>query len=398
MAIKGLTDKRRVKPSFYSAVLHNGGRKNSKSKRKFGDDLKNYFRLELRDPNLKYTLKEMGIPPLKSSQLTTKDGIVNPTANEDDYLVETLDIFLASDDPEKAFKTSMQLWDHSGLLQDCDRQTILSKRENYTDIFGHNRTRMKETNQACPMADQDVSVPCTKGCQRSGTLEFYVPQFVDTGGTSKSCKLDVSGFYHFCSILESLEKIKEEFGSILSAPEEYPCYRGIIPLILKRIKIPIKRPVFEQNVTVTQAGKKVPKRSGKKANSHAWVVTLEVNPIWKQGYYAWLQHKQIKKLGYSPSVELIRQIPGVDSTIDVTSTVVEDPKMLPQSCLGDSQWQELRQIWNSGDRHDSWQSEREFVDEIRKFYGIPLEQVSVSEFPRIVEHLKHRSLGDPDQF
>lgn len=350
--IKGLTDQKRRK-SIYSAILHKGERK-PPTGYGFGKDLNNLFRLELKDPLLKGILEEMGIKKMGSSS--------DPL----DFVTDSLTVFLASENIEEAFVTSMQLWDATGLVQECDREKIYHKRVLYADQYNQERSRMEPCNAPCPMDKPGVGVqiPCVKGCQKSGTLLFHIPQFIDNG-CNKPCKLHVQSYEDFNSILNDLEKIQEEFGSIFKSPGDFPCARGVIPLVLKRVKVGVKKPTFEAKKDpkgnplrdgkgktiyemVTIAGREVPKRTSKKADGVMWAVTIEVDPTWVKNYYRWEEIKKVKSLGYAPNPKLLK---GLD-VIDVPSVEVIDPTILPaaevpvlpEATLGEGEFKQIQKF------------------------------------------------------
>ncbi|MDJ0598142.1 MAG: hypothetical protein QNJ37_04800 [Crocosphaera sp.] len=410
MVIKGLTDKKYNGSSIHSAILHKGGRK-PESEYGYGSDLNNFLRLELLDPSLKYVLIDMGIVKIETGKpLTVADNLkpIQPRANKYDYLVEKLDIFLADEDIDKTFDTAMTLWDGTGLIQKCDRETIYLQREEYRDDYDCPRTRMVKKSLKCPMANKDVSIPCRAGCIPQGTLNFYIPQFLDYG-CMKPCRLTVSAYSDFQSILQSLEAIKEAFGCIRYAPDQYPCPRGLIPLVLKRIKVPIKRPILEyskengKNVysKIQLGNRKILKPTGKKAADSTWAVTLEINPIWLQGYQAWTQSKQLRAQGYTPTNEVIAQIPGVnaDHPIIEVNAVTVPQAALPQTGLSQADLMTMQQIWQLNQQHPSWRSLPEFLDNVMQIYSVQtIDQLPSTHLNKILDHLKNRSLGEPDQF
>ncbi len=389
MPIQGLTNYN----TFYSAVFHKGGRKPEKGYG-FGKDLNNFFRVELKDINLKYSLLDSGIKKLPS-KLNTLDGeVFTNSVDNFDYYQEAFSIFLLDSDIDKTFKTSMQLWDKTGLVQECDRQLIYKERKEYEDRYGHNRSRLFDCQNPCPMSSDPLGVPCVKGCQASGTLLFYLTPFLDQGSW-RECKLDVRSFYDIQAIINDLQAIESQFGSIRQAPLGFPGYKGMIPLILKRVKINIKKPILDTTDKVQQgAGSKpVPRRTGKKADSSMWVIAIEVNPDWAKSYYAWKQCQEVILLGYSPQAHLVRQLPGVEiseKSLEPTPTVPDLPE--PVEVLGDKEWEAIASMFNKKKQHPEWESKEKFCESLRLIYGCKLKELPLSEFQNILDHLTTKSL------
>lgn len=379
MPIKGLIQK----SNYYPAIIHKGGPKPEKGYG-FGKDLNDYFRIELRDPNLKYALLDSGIKKAPAT-LKTAEGDVIIGSPDGNYIAQTLDIFMPGDEID-SFETSMQLWDKTGLVHECDRDKIYQRREEYKDIFENVRTRMVGCDHPCAVKDEAIGVSCPKGCQSSGILKFYLAPFVDYG-TFKECKLTVKSFYDIESIYSSLEAIKQEFGSIHSSPPGFPGYRGMIPLILKRVRIPIKRPILDANK----------KRTGKKADASMWVVAIAVNPDWIKSYYAWQQYQGIKKLGYTPQSDLLRQLPGASQEIQEVEVVssfpdLPEPKSLPVPYLGEEEFKQIGSIFENQKQHPDWKNKEDFCASLKAYYGVPITKIELSEFQNVLDHLLTKKL------
>lgn len=387
MAIQGLTNY----GSFFSAVFHKGGRKPEKGYG-FGKDLNNYLRIELKDPSLKYSLLDSGIKKLPPKLNTLEGEVLTNSVDNLDYYHEYFNIFMFDEDIEKTFQTSMQLWDKTGLKQECDRQFIYKERQEYEDRYGHRRSRLFDCQKPCPMESDPLGVPCVDGCQTSGTLLFFLAPFLDQGSW-RECKLEVRSFYDIQAIMSDLNSIKSQFGSIRQAPVGFPGYRGMIPLVLKRIKINIKKPILDKSEKVQQGGRSVLKRTGQKADSSMWAIAIEVNPDWAKSYYAWKQCQDVIALGYAPQVDLVRQLPGVNvsaKAIDPTPIVPDLPE--PVEVLGDKEWAAIASIFQEKKQHPDWETKEQFSESLRLIYGCKLNQLPLSEFENICNHLLTKSL------
>jgi hypothetical protein len=278
--------------SQWAGKLYKGTRKQNG---KFGSDLDEYFRFE--------PFSNVARIALSKIEGAKKD-------NNDDVLIPYLDVFLASDRLDSTFKVSMKIWDGTGLAQTCDGTTITHKREEYKDSLGC-RTRIMTCHRPCAIASQPLGSLCPNKCKQEGELMFYVPQLINAG-VELPVLLTVHAWSDLFSLLQCLEAIEGQYGSIKSSP--FPCgtFGNIIPLILRRNKTKIRRP----QITNSQ-------RTGKKSLGEAWAATLSVNPMWRQAYLAWQQAVNVRALGYQPSASLL-ELTGVVH-------VNESPLMLPPS-------------------------------------------------------------------
>lgn len=268
--LKKLREAREKKASsLWAGHLYKGTRKQSRDGRKIqGEDLKELLRFEpFSDQARKAMLK---VPDAKED----KNG---------DVLLKHLNIFAGYSDPNKCFNTQNALWDSTGLVRTCDGDTITSEREIYKDVFNHTRSRMVDCIKPCPIADQPLGASCPDECKQEGRLIFYVPELI-AGGISLPVEMTVHAWSDLFSIEECLENILVEYGDIRTSP--FPCgsFGNLIPLVLRRNLVKVKRPVVENKL-----------RTGKKVDGKAWAIAISVNPIWHQAYIRWQQSIAIEK-------------------------------------------------------------------------------------------------------
>jgi hypothetical protein len=219
--------------SQWAGKLYKGTRKQSG---KFGSDLDEYFRFE--------PFCDVARIALSKIEGARKD-------NNGDVLVPCLDVFLASNTLSTTFKVNMKVWDGTGLAQTCDATNITANREEYKDSLG-TRTRMVTCNRSCAIASQPLGSLCPNKCKQEGELMFYVPQLINAG-VELPILLTVHAWSDLFSLLQCLEAIEGQYGSIKSSP--FPCgtFGNIIPLILRRNKTKIRRP---QIINSQRTGKK----------------------------------------------------------------------------------------------------------------------------------------------
>lgn len=334
MPIKGLTDegaRKKRQQSYWSGVLHKGTRKIKRQdgKEVFGKDLEKLFRFEPKS-DLARDILMRAYPEAKLDQ-------------NGDILLEELDIFAATSDIATTFWTGMREWDGSVLKRECDRQTISLEFQAYTDMYGHVRTKPVPCDKRCAIADEDVGVQCPLGCVQEGVLTFYLylPQMLTQGlHLPHPCKLTVSGYTDLTGIDEALIQIEEIYGSIKSSPIAVGTMGNVIPLKLRRVCVDIKRPVLSKTETVEVNGKSQPKRTGKKADSTTWAVSLEVNPYWVAAYEAIQQAQIAIAMGARPSAALLQKLP-----IDMALESATEVPSLPPSQIVYASRAEAAEIW-----------------------------------------------------
>lgn len=310
MPINGLTQRsdRTQKSVYYAGVLHKGTRKINGQ---FGKDLNELFRFE------------------PFSDLARKALLAAyPTAQLDkneDVLLPYLDVFAVSGEVDKTFETWMKGWDASSLKRVCDRKTIVSELAEYTDRYGQPRSRQEPCNKPCPMANDPVGVECELGCTQQGELKFYLylPQLLEQGiDLQMPVRMTLTGYSDLQGVYDSLLAIQEEYGSIKRSP--FPCNTlgSVIPLVLRRTKVKIKRPVLDKASSYEVAGQKKMGRSAKKADGVTWSVLIEVNPLFRSAFNAWNNAQFVLGQGFKPTQALLSQT-GV---IDIDSVT---PALLP---------------------------------------------------------------------
>lgn len=280
----------------WAGKLYKGTRKLAKKTKDgrdyegYGSDLNDYFRFEPYSNAARIALSKI--------EGAKKD-------DNGDVLIPYLDIFLAYETIATTFKVNMKVWDSTGLAQTCDGTTITTIREEYKDSLG-TRTKMVECKKPCAIADSPLGSLCPNNCKQEGELMFYSPQLINAG-VELPVLLTVHAWSDLFSVLECLETIEEQYGSIKSSP--FPCgsFGNLIPLILRRNKTKIRRPVVSNQ-----------QRTGKKTSDETWATTLSVNPMWRQAYLAWQQAMNVRSLGYQPSANLL-QLTGVVYVEDAAS-------------------------------------------------------------------------------
>ena len=295
--IFGLTDDDTIAQTLprVDFILFKGQKKQEKTTKEgkkyqvFGRDLQDKFRLETKDTYLSKLI-------LKKNQT---------------IYIEQLTILLASEEIERSFSTAMTLYDASGLLQKCDRQTIYAKTDYYTDPFGHKRRQLKSCNQPCPV--KDTNSECPYKCKQEGVLLFYIPELLDAG-LNKLGKLTLHSFTDIIGISQQLQKIKSQFGSISRSPFPSPNTFNKIPLLLYRNEVKIKRPIIKDGL-----------RTGKKAEGTTWAVQLAIHPNFVKQWQSYQIAKELHQCGHVPPPALLSQVYGVPAgeIIDVIPATTE---------------------------------------------------------------------------
>lgn len=305
--IKGLTDRGSIelRQNRIDFTLFKGGKKRTSrtGKKIFGNDLGENLRLETKQPEIARVIS-------KYYQTETHDGSI--------YLKE-LTILLAYNEIDRAFDCSMNLYDASGLISKCDRETIYAKSETFTDPYGHTRRRLLKTDEPCPIAGE--SFDCPNGCAKSGNLYFFIPALL-SAGLQKLGKLSVHSYTDLVGINKKLLETEKLLGSIKSSPFPSPLTFNLIPYKLNRIEVPIKRPVLQDK-----------KRTGKKADGSTWGINLEIHPDWLS---QWQNHqllKEVRQMGFAPSAQLISSAYGMPANEILEAKIIPENNLLLPSSL-----------------------------------------------------------------
>ncbi len=303
--------------SLWAGKLYKGSRKPGKNA--VGKDLGQLFRFE----------------PFSSAARSAMLKVEGAKEDDNgDVLLLYLDIFAASEEINKTFNAECRLWDATGLVFVCDGTSIASKRESYTDEFGHQRTRMIPCGDPCPIADEPLGAQCPLKGKQEAELLFYVPQLI-AEGIALPVQMTLHAWSDLFSVSECLDTIHATYGAIKSSP--FPCgsFGNIIPLVLRRNLAKIKRPVIEND-----------KRTGKKADGKAWAIAISVNPVWHHAYVRWQQSIAVRgQLGGS-SAEAARlyleavtlESPPIPSLPPATRT--EKPALTPSEPDRPDDWKE----------------------------------------------------------
>jgi hypothetical protein len=230
---------------------------------------------------------------------------VEPDQNGD-FLLSHLNIFCSTNFIETTFECSMKLWSASRLEQVCDRTCISKKVEEYVDMFGNPRTRMKTVSEPCAIADQELGVQCPRGCTQEGVLTFYIAELV-YNGIGQCAKMTLKAWTDLEGVNAQLEEIEQTYGNIKLA--DFPTGCNMIPLVLGRSQVKIKRPVIqmENGKPVYAEGTRVARRTGKKAEAIHWAISISVRPDFALKFSAFQTMVLQKQLGYQPSMNLLKQ-------------------------------------------------------------------------------------------
>lgn len=296
MGIKGITDRvsAGVKPDIR---IWKGDVKGDRSA---GKTLQDKFRLDIKNITAKKHLinayKEKGLLVQESGEFV---------------IVDHLNIFFAYDDSERSFNTKMTGYEDGKLTRVCDRQEIYQEREKYSDGTGI-RYHMVDCQKPCEADQEKPFSACPFGCNRSGTLYFYLWELLDLG-VYQLCSIETSSWEDIISLTPKLESIEEQFGSLRNPGIVVGNYYNYIPVILTRANVKISRPIL----TGKAEGYK---RTGEKAKGDTWALSIAINPQWMQIYNSQRALNTANQLGYRPNPKLIEQVYGdVIETQAITS-------------------------------------------------------------------------------
>lgn len=307
---------------------------------------------------------------------------VQPDENGD-LLLPYLNIFLSSDKIEETFDCSMKLWSASRLEMVCDRQCVRQKIENYTDMFGNPRTRMREVNEPCVIADQELGVQCPRGCTQEGVLTFYIAELAKNG-INQLAKMTLKAWTDLEGVNAQLEEIEEIYGSIKSAQIPSEELGNMIPLILGRSIVKIKRPVLEMSggkPVYSEVNGKVAKRTGKKTEATHWAISISVRPDFALKFSAFQTLILQKQLGYEPSLNLLEKA-GLQPSL-APHTPIEE-KSLPLSRLTNEEISILI-------RANGWTGSSIKAMLENDFLVGAIAEIPDSEYPRFIQKLESKS-------
>lgn len=286
MVLKGKTDRTTIAKSAPKVDVRvfvgtpKKTSKNSKSKI-FGDDLVNKFRIETTNPGIAKTLKSIGV--------------------NDQGLVDKLNIILAYSEPDKAYNCVAQNWSEkddilSGLLWECDRETIYKKKIVRESELGKKGVTI-ECNEPCLVAGTDDKCP---KCKETGTLYFYIPELLDRGHNAL-CSLVLGGQFNIIELSDKLVKIQEQFGTIKEVSGIPESYNSVL-FTMTRYSDYRLHPIFYGN-----------KMTGKKKSVLTHLVDLNIDQAWLEHYRNIQRITQVQLLGGRPNLRLIQQAVGDDA-------------------------------------------------------------------------------------
>ena len=231
-----------------------------------------------------------------------------------DLLVESLNIYLALNDIEKTFESSMKSFDGSGLKFMCDRATIYKEAVNVETYRGKRRI-LRDCDRACPLKGTD-DWDCPNECKPNAILHFYVREMYDLDLVVHA-QFETKAYGDISNLTKRLKDIFKEIGSVARSP--YPCYwtKHRIPLILTRVKNTRKRPDFS---------------TGKKSAMSYWDLDIQVDPVWMDWYRKQSLMEDLMKRGLQPSkATVIGLMTGGEVSINIDAIAVEDIPALPEA-------------------------------------------------------------------
>ena len=284
MVLKGKTDRAKIAenaPKVDLRVYVGTKKKDSKSKpgvKTFGDDLVTHFRLDPVNPSLERAVKK----------IADRNG-----------LVTSLNIIPAFNDPDRFFDCQAQRYSRkgdklSGLLWQCDRETIYRKKEAVTTKEGI-RSRYIECSEPCHLKD-DLG-KCPAGCQETGTLYFYLPELREYGANAL-CSLVLSGQFNIVELFSAkILAFYEQLGGF-DAMGMYQTNHSVL-FNLTRYTNDRPHPIFQDG-----------KRNGKTKQVPTHLINLNIDPQWYEQYLQIQQLNQVRSLGYRPAPKLIEQCYG----------------------------------------------------------------------------------------
>lgn len=295
----------------------------------FGDDLVTHFRLEPKIKSLERSLKYLA---------------------DDNLLTKSLQIVPAFNDPDKFFDCKAQRYSRkgdklSGLLWECDRETIYKKKEAVNTPEGV-RSRFIEANDPCPLQGQPGT--CPSGCKETGTLYFYIPELFRRGHNAL-CSLVLGGEFNILELSARIQSLYDRLGSF-EAMGMHETNHSVL-FNLTRYSAIRPHPVIVNG-----------KRTGKTTDKLTHLVALDIDPAWMEHWQNMQRVYEVKQLGYRPPAKLIQQCYGVDV---IEAEIIADnfaPTALPQQTVRQiaPTWQmdkikveELRTLWQQEGWHES---------------------------------------------
>lgn len=308
MGIRGLTAREqsdnisslgRIEISVFKGKRKNGNQ--------FGHDLGQYLRIATNNKMAQLMLRQSG-----SYGVPDENG---------DFITDKLNIYLAYDDPEKTFQTSMKSYDASGLKIVCDRYTICKRRVETTDSKGNVFRPIKDVSDVCPIRNSEsLAESCEHGCNKEGNFYFFIKELFDKD-VMIPCVLTTHAYQDLTYLTDTLFLIQEMIGSITISPFPAMQYRHHIPFFLVRTEVKMKRPVISNNV-----------RTGKKADSKHFALSLQIDPVFMELHRKWQMMKELesRKLLVSSATVMGLLSGNAETVIDVESVVVETKQLPPQ--------------------------------------------------------------------
>lgn len=244
-----------------------------------------------------------------------------------DIITPFIRIYLAYEEIEKVFQTSLRKHTKSGLEIVCDRQAIIQEMVTVKDYKGNVVRELQECNKPCPVAGKHLGYECQNGCKAQGVLYFYIQELFNDSGCHYPCKLTTHSNEDLLYIGDEtagfLKSTLDELGSICTPPFPIPKWKHHIPFILTRTEVLVKRPILENNL-----------KTGKKSDDTHWALSLSVDPEYLHLHELWKQYEEMKRHNLSISQNsVIGLIKGDSSTVIDVDVVAETPKQLPSSLM-----------------------------------------------------------------
>lgn len=331
MPIWNLTETEEREPTVYDILgypdikCYKGDRKTgSGDSTRPGKDLKEKIRVVTAHRRVTNILTDCYGSPVAIGNDPFEENSKKPSG---DWHVDELNVYLALDDIDLTFETSMKAFDRSGTLLMCDRRTILKEAQTIQTYKGQRRV-MKTCNKPCALADSDENDwDCPLGCKPAGILHFYIRECLDLD-VMVHAQFETKAFGDVPNIMKRLRAIKQELGSLTQSP--YPCYwtRHKIPLVISRVARKRSRPDV---ATKTENGKKRYEFTGKKADGEFYDLDIQVDPVWMDWYRKQRLLEELLQRGLNPTADVVAGLMTGDATIDVKAIATSVSPALPQS-------------------------------------------------------------------
>ncbi len=368
--IKGINDRNsldkigaRVKISLFKGTQKLWKKsKSGKYYKSAGSDYETFFRIECSQQRLRNLLIETYSSWQEQEEFKQKEkeilALTEAKYQEEKSLtsiyLKEVRILLAYSSLDKSFvcqkvKRSTKVDVLSGIIHECDGETIYCKHESYQDVFGHTRRKIIDTNEPCPVAGTHEQ--CPHGCQKEGRLYFWIKEISDREIYDIS-SIGFTGYTDMIELGTYLDQVEATRGDAVTDLSMYD-FSHRICYVLKRKKVPIKRPIFESG-----------KRSGKTTDGHTYALALEIDPDWLEKNRIRNRMEKAIACGYQPSPQLIAAVHEIE-VLEAEVIPQQQPLLLSEITSHDIE--ELRSLW----QQHQWTKEglKKMLD---SYFGISL--------------------------